>query len=86
MNVPAAPQADTKASAAGGSTGIKECDAYIAKWNACYKDPTVRAAMQGSFDAMKKGWATSAHNPQLKAATAKSCQMLLDAFPAASCK
>jgi hypothetical protein len=70
----------------GGSIGVKECDDYIAKWTSCYKDPTVRAAVQPSFDQVKQQWATMAKDPNQKAGLQTACKSMLDNFPSAACK
>jgi hypothetical protein len=70
----------------GGSIGIKECDDYIAKWNACYKDPTMKAAAEPSFKQVKEQWATMAKDPNQKAALAGACKTMVDNFPSAACK
>jgi hypothetical protein len=71
--------------ASGDSIGIKECDAYIQKWNDCYKDPTARAAAKPAFDTMKQTWSEQAKDPNAKAALAMGCKAALDAFPSAAC-
>jgi hypothetical protein len=69
----------------GGSIGVKECDDYIAKWSACYKDPTTRAAVQPSFDQVKQQWATMAKDPAQKAGLQTACKAMVDNFPSAAC-
>ncbi len=73
-------------SGGGGSIGVKECDDYIAKWQACYKDPTMKAAAQPAFDQVKKQWETMAKDPNQKAALAGACKTMVDNFPTAACK
>jgi hypothetical protein len=70
----------------GGSIGVKECDDYIAKWNACYKDPAMKAAAQPAFDQVKQSWAGMAKDPNQKAALAGACKTMVDNFPSAACK
>jgi hypothetical protein len=70
----------------GGSIGVKECDDYIAKWNACYKDPTMKAAAAPAFDQVKQSWAGMAKDPAQKAALAGACKQMVDNFPSAACK
>jgi hypothetical protein len=70
----------------GGGIGVKECDDYIAKWSACYKDPTMKAAAQPAFDQVKQQWATMAKDPNQKAALAGACKTMVDNFPTAACK
>ena len=73
-------------SGGGGSIGVKECDDYIAKWNACYKDPAMKAAAQPAFDQVKQSWAGMAKDPNQKAALAGACKTMVDNFPSAACK
>jgi hypothetical protein len=73
-------------SGGGGSIGVKECDDYIAKWNACYKDPTMKAAAQPAFDQVKAAWAESAKTPAGKTGLAMACKSMVDNFPSAACK
>jgi hypothetical protein len=75
----------TSASGGGGAIGVKECDDYIAKWSACYKDPTTRAAVQPSFDQVKQQWATMAKDPVQKAGLQTACKAMVDNFPSAAC-
>ncbi len=75
----------TSATGGGGSIGVKECDDYIAKWSACYKDPTTRAAVQPSFDQVKQQWATMAKDPNQKAGLQTACKSMVDNFPSAAC-
>jgi len=82
----AASSTTTSGSAAGGSIGVKECDDYIAKWTACYKDPTTRAAVEPSFKQVKEQWTTMAKDPNQKAALATACKSMVDNFPSAACK
>jgi hypothetical protein len=72
--------------AAGGSIGIAECDAYIKKWNDCYKDPTMKAAAKPAFDQVQQSWAGMAKDPAQKAALAGACKTMVDNFPSAACK
>jgi hypothetical protein len=78
--------AAASSTATGGGIGVKECDDYVAKFDACYKDPTAKAAAQPSLDAMKQAWAAAAKDPATKAGLSFSCKAALDAFPAAACK
>jgi hypothetical protein len=75
----------TTSAGSGGSIGVKECDDYIAKWNACYKDPTTRAAVQPSFDQVKQQWATMTKDATQKAGLQAACKAMVDNFPSAAC-
>jgi hypothetical protein len=65
--------------ASGGSIGVKECDDYLAKVDACFaKDPATKAAMQDGLKAQRDAWkATAATN---KDALKVGCKAALDAF------
>lgn len=63
---------------AGSSIGVKECDDYIAKWQSCYKDPTMKAAAEPAFKTMRDAWAQQAKDPNSKAALATGCKAALD--------
>ena len=74
------------ASAGGDAIGVAECDAYIKKWNDCYKDPATKAAAKPGLDQMTQAWKQAASTPQGKSGLAQGCKMALDNFPAAACK
>jgi hypothetical protein len=74
------------AAAGGDSTGVKECDEYMKKWNDCYKDPTMKAAAKPGLDATVSAWKEAASTPQGKAALATTCKSMVDSFPSAACK
>ena len=74
------------ASAGGDAIGVAECDAYIKKWNDCYKDPTMKAAAKPAFDQVQASWAGMAKDPAQKAALAGACKTMVDNFPSAACK
>jgi hypothetical protein len=84
---PAPPATPTSATAATAtaSVGVKECDDYLAKWDACYRDPVKRAVAQPLFDAMKKKWMQSAADPQGREQLAAACKSALDSFPSGAC-
>jgi hypothetical protein len=73
-------------SGGGGSIGVKECDDYVAKWQACYKDPAMKSAAQPAFDQMKQAWAEAAKTPAGKSGLATACKQMVDNFPSAACK
>ena len=73
-------------SASVGSTGVKECDDYISKWNSCYRDPAARAAAKPGLDRTVSTWRQEAQNPQSRAGLAKGCKTMFDNFPTAACK
>jgi hypothetical protein len=64
----------------GDSIGIKECDDYIAAWNNCYKDPTMKAAAKPAFDQVKTQWAQQAKDPQQKAGLQMACKAAADSL------
>lgn len=72
---------DSAGSAASGGDGIgvKECDDYLSKVEACFaKDPTTKAAMEPGFKAQRDAWkATAATN---KDALKVGCKAALDSF------
>jgi hypothetical protein len=69
------------------SVGVPECDAYVAKWNACYTDPTMRAAAQPSFDLVRQEWKKiAAADPSQRTALANACAQMVENFPEASCQ
>ncbi|HEY8040005.1 MAG TPA: hypothetical protein VIF15_09440 [Polyangiaceae bacterium] len=74
------------ASGGGGDIGIKECDDYIAKWNACYKDPAMKAAAKPAFDTIQQQWREQAKDPNQKAGLKMACKSMVDNFPSSSCK
>jgi hypothetical protein len=76
------PTAGATTVAAADSSGVPECDDYVAKIKACIKDK-IPAAQQGmmeqSLNQAKAGWATVSDKSQL----AKSCKMMTDQAKAA---
>jgi hypothetical protein len=93
---PAAEPAKTEpaAPAAGGaaaSTGVPECDEYVAaieKFTTCDKVPqAARDAQKQSLDAMKQGWASlsdPAVPAEAKKAAADGCKTAVDALKQAA--
>jgi hypothetical protein len=84
---PAAPPATAAAQPATGSIadgdfGVKECDDYFRKYQACIdsKVPEAgRAMVRQSLDQAKAQWRAAAATPQGKASLANSCKMATDA-------
>jgi curli biogenesis system outer membrane secretion channel CsgG len=78
----------TGGAAAAGGTGIKECDDYISKVEACMgkMDPATKAASEPGFKAQRDAWKAAAANN--KDATQKGCKSALDSFATAypTCK
>lgn len=75
-SVVATPAAAPAAAADGDKVGIAECDAYIAKYEACIKDKVpaaAQAAMKTSFDAQRKAWRDAAKNADSRATLAAAC-------------
>lgn len=87
---PAASSAAAPADSAGGSdapVGVQECDDYIKKWKECYKDPTIKAAMEPAFKQLTDGWRKTASEGQAQKDGLKvGCKASLDAFPKDGCK
>jgi hypothetical protein len=63
-------------SGGGTSFGVKECDDFVAAWEACYKDPAKRAAAEPAFKAMRESWAQQAKDPNSKAGLAMVCKSM----------
>jgi len=63
----------------GGSIGVKECDDYLAKVEACFaKDPTTKAAMEPGFKAQRDAWKSAAATN--KDALKVGCKAALDSI------
>jgi hypothetical protein len=87
---PAAPPA-APAGGAAASTGVPECDEYVAaieKFTTCDKVPqAARDAQKQSLDAMKQGWASlsdPATPAEAKKAAADGCKTAVDALKQAA--
>jgi len=75
------------AASGGDSIGVKECDDYLAKVEACFaKDPATKAAMAASTKAQRDAWKTAAATN--KDAIKVGCKAALDNFATAmpTCK
>ena len=78
--------------ASGGSIGVKECDEYVSRYEACFSkmDAIAKAAAEPAFKAQRDAFkqsAAAATTPDAKAALANSCKQAataLDSNP--SCK
>jgi hypothetical protein len=75
------------AAASGDSIGVKECDDYLAKVDACFaKDPATKAAMAPGAKAQRDAWkaAAATNKDSLKV----GCKSALDNFAMAmpNCK
>jgi hypothetical protein len=66
-------------------TGVEACDVYMAKWQACYTDPSIRAAVQPGFDRVTEQWRSMAKDGAQRAALEKTCSNLVENFPSAQC-
>ena len=76
---PAATTATTASSA--DSIGVPECDAFIAKYEACVKDKVpaqARAQFNTGLAQWRKSWHDLAQNPQTKATLVGVCKTQLD--------
>lgn len=68
-----------KAGASGDSIGVAECDEYVKKWEACFKDPTMRAAAEPAFKAQRDAFKTAAaQGGAAKDALKNTCKQALD--------
>jgi len=75
------------AAASAPSLGVKECDDFIAKVEACFaKDPQTKADMEPAFKAQRDAWKGMAQSNKDGAKVA--CQAALDNFALSypSCK
>lgn len=81
---PAAPVAAPAPAAPAGSVGVKECDDYIAKMEACLgaMDPAAKAAYESSFKQTKDAWVQAASTEAGKAGLAQACTMAANSMPA----
>jgi hypothetical protein len=57
----------------------------MAKWHACYADPTVRASVQPAFDRVTEQWRSMAKDGATRAQLEKTCSNLVESFPTAQC-
>jgi hypothetical protein len=75
------------AAASGDSIGVKECDDYLEKVDACFaKDPATKAAMAQGTKAQRDAWKAAAATN--KDALKVGCKAALDNFATAmpNCK
>ncbi|HJZ80104.1 MAG TPA: hypothetical protein VKD91_07155 [Pyrinomonadaceae bacterium] len=75
----------TTTASTGDKIGIKECDDYIAKYEACTpKVPEAgRAAYKSALDQARTQWKKLAENPATKGSLAAACKQAADAQAAA---
>ncbi|HMR78190.1 MAG TPA: hypothetical protein PKD61_23930 [Polyangiaceae bacterium] len=69
------------APASGDSTGVPECDDYLAKYSKCVEDkvPAVaKPGIQQSIDKMRETYRTTAQTPAAKAGLAQGCTQALE--------
>jgi hypothetical protein len=82
--VPGSSTDDDAAPASGFSTGVKECDDYLAALLTCGKDPTVRAALKPAIEQMTKSWSQLAADPANRAALAGACKSAMASIPSSA--
>lgn len=71
----------TSTTASADSIGVPECDAFIAKYEACVKDKVpeqARAQFNTGLAQWRKSWKQLAANPQTKATLVGVCKTQLD--------
>ena len=68
----------------GGSIGVKECDEYVTKYEACIGKMPGAAKDQAAaaFKMQRESLQKSAATPEGKAALASSCKQMIDAIKA----
>jgi hypothetical protein len=77
----------TSAGGGGGdSIGIKECDDYIAKAEACAKSDPTKAGLKQAADTSKTAWKAAAANAAAKPGLVTACKAASDALTQAGCK
>lgn len=66
----------------GGAIGVKECDDYLTKMEACVGklDATSKGIYEGQLKTNREAWKTAASTPQGKAGLATGCKAALDAI------
>ena len=68
--------------AAADSTGVAECDQYLAAYETCLKDKVPAAArdmMKSSFESTRASWRQAAATPEGRAGLATTCKAARDA-------
>lgn len=71
----------TASASSGESTGVAECDDYLAKYEKCVDDKVPAVAKPGIKEAigkMRTTYKTSAANPVAKAGLAQGCKQALE--------
>ena len=82
----AAARSDGKATAAGESIGVSECDDYLKKFDECSaRSPALKASMGDSVKQYREAWKAAAATPQGKEQLKSSCKSST-AMIAASCR
>lgn len=66
--------------------GIESCDLYLAKWNHCYRDPSIRASAEPAFKQVAASWRSMAQNPAQRDALDGACKTMVANFPESSCQ
>jgi hypothetical protein len=84
--VRASARRDTWALPPAPAIGIESCDLYLAKWNHCYKDPSIRASAEPAFKQVAASWRSMAENPAQRAALDGACKTMVANFPESSCQ
>jgi hypothetical protein len=73
-SMPPSPGASTD----GEPIGVEACDAYVAKWKDCYREPAAQEKERPGFDRMTSQWKQIARDPGNRAALNAGCGMALD--------
>jgi hypothetical protein len=76
----------TTATASAQSTGVKNCDDFLTKYEACVtsKLPEAqRATYKAQLDQTRKSWVDMSKNPAAKSAMEASCKQTMDAMKTA---
>jgi hypothetical protein len=77
---------ETTSAGGGDSIGIKECDDYIAKAEACAKSDPTKAGLKQAADTSKTAWKAAAANAAAKPGLVTACKAASDALTQAGCK
>src|SRR6188474_3224685 len=72
---------DESKSSRPDSIGVDACDEYVAKWEACFKDPKARAVAEPGFKQLRDGWKTLAGQGEIaKQQLEKTCKAQIEAL------
>jgi len=79
-------RSDGKATAAGESIGVSECDEYLKKFDECSaRNPALKASMGDSVKQYREAWKAAAATPQGKELLKSRCKSSTETI-AASCR